>query len=537
MKTKIRLSQLLVIGCFFGFFLFCLVWGLAQPDRPSSAAENRSLAQRPAMRRVVTDFGGFARDFESYAADQFPDREQLIGVYTALELAQGKKFARKAYCLQGGWLLTKPTPTKPADLSALQQALAQAGALDRPLVWCVLPLKNKALYDLEPAYFSDETGKTNKQALTAALAQVEGLTVIDAEAPLVTGTLADRERYFYKTDFHWNARGAFAAAQEIARILRVPAAFSVESFARGTVELIGFQITEQDGMAGKSLIEYNKLHPNALLLCAAKRGGEVLVPNGHFVPQAGDRVYAIGTPTETARVLRSMGRDTSPIRQLSVIGGGRIALYLAWALDGMGMHITIVEQNEEKCMAIAEKLPKATILHGDGTDHDLLESEGIFDADAFVSLTGRDEENLLMALTAKDSGVAKVLPKMSRPNYTALVHDLGIDTVISPKDVTASQISSYVRGLANSQGSAVESLHKILGGAMEAVEFTATGATHFLNTPLKDLNFKPGLLVAAIVHGGKLLIPGGHSIISEGDRVIVVAKSLFLKDLNDILVR
>lgn len=169
-------------------------------------------ARRDGLRRL-------RKGFESYAADQFPDREQLIGVYTALELAQGKKFARKAYCLQGGWLLTKPTPTKPADLSALQQALAQAGALDRPLVWCVLPLKNEALYDLEPAYFSDETGETNKQALTAALAQVEGLTVIDAEAPLVTGTLADRERYFYKTDFHWNARGAFAAAQEIARQL------------------------------------------------------------------------------------------------------------------------------------------------------------------------------------------------------------------------------------------------------------------------------------------------------------------------------
>ena len=219
MKTKIRLSQLLVIGCFFGFLLAGLILGILHPDRTASTVENRSLAQRPAMRRVVTDFGGFAKDFESYAADQFPDREQLIGVYTALELAQGKKFARKAYCLQDSWLLTKLTPTKPADLSALQQALAQAGALDRPLVWCVLPLKNEALYDLEPAYFSDETGETNKQALTAALAQVEGLTVIDAEAPLVTGTLADRERYFYKTDFHWNARGAFAAAQEIARQL------------------------------------------------------------------------------------------------------------------------------------------------------------------------------------------------------------------------------------------------------------------------------------------------------------------------------
>ncbi len=327
----------------------------------------------------------------------------------------------------------------------------------------------------------------------------------------------------------------YAAAQEIARILRVPAAFSVESFARGSVELIGFQIAEGDGMAGKSLIEYNKLHPNALLLCAAKRDDEVIVPNGNFVPLCGDRVYAIGTPTETVRVLRGMGRDTAPIRRLSVIGGGRIALYLAWALEGLGAHITIVERDEERCLDLAERLPKATVIHGDGTDHDLLDAEGIFDADAFISLTGRDEENLLMALTAKAAGVAKVLPKMSRPNYTALVHDLGINIVISPRDVTASQISSYVRGIANSQGSAVESLHKILGGAMEAVEFTASSATHFLNTPLKDLRFKPGLLVAAIVHAGKLVIPGGHSIISEGDRVIVVAKSLFLSDLNDIL--
>lgn len=329
----------------------------------------------------------------------------------------------------------------------------------------------------------------------------------------------------------------YAAAQEISRILRVPAAFSVESFARGSVELIGFQVAEGDGMAGKSLIEYNKLHPNALLLCAARRGDEVIVPNGLFVPQCGDRVYAIGTPNETVRVLRSMGRDTAPIRRVSVLGGGRIALYLAWALEGMGTHITIVEQNEERCLALAEKLPKATVIHGDGTDHDLITAEGIYDTDAFVSLTGRDEENLLMALSAKEAGVAKVLPKMSRPNYTALIHRLGVNVVISPKDVTASQISSYVRGLANSQGSAVESLHKILGGAVEAVEFTATAATHFLNTPLKDLRFKPGLLVAAIVHAGKLVIPGGQSIISEGDRVIVVAKSLFLQDLNDILDR
>ena len=155
--------------------------------------------------------------------------------------------------------------------------------------------------------------------------------------------------------------------------------------------------------------------------------------------------------------------------------------------------------------------------------------------DAFIAVTDRDEENLLMALTAKRYGVKKVVPKMSRMGYLDIVNLTGLDTVISPKAIIASQISSYVRGLANSQGSAVESLHYILGGAIEAVEFTATSATHFLDRPLSDLHFRNGLLVAAIVHNGRMEIPNGHSQIHAGDRVIVVAKKLFLQDLNDIL--
>lgn len=327
----------------------------------------------------------------------------------------------------------------------------------------------------------------------------------------------------------------YAAAQEIARILRVPAAFGVESFARGAVELIGFTVRETDGIAGSSLIEYNKKHSSSLLLCAAKRGSEVIVPGGSFVPQVGDKVYAIGTPSETQRVFRSMGRSVAPIRSLSILGGGRVAIYLAWALEAQGTHITIVEKDAEKCLTLAEKLPKATILHGDATDRELLESENIYSADALVTLTGRDEENLLMALAANDCGVGKTVAKVARPNYSTLVQKLGIDSVISPKDVSAAFVSRYVRGLANSQGSAVESLYKLLGGEVEAVEFTATSATHLLDTPLRDLRFKPGILVAAIIHDGKAGIPSGASRIEEGDRVVVVAKSLFLKDLNDIL--
>ena len=327
----------------------------------------------------------------------------------------------------------------------------------------------------------------------------------------------------------------YASAQEIARVLRVPAAFSVESFARGLVELIGFQVEESDGLAGRTLLEYNRQNPNDMLLCAISRGDEVIIPNGGFVPQVGDLAYAIGTPTETVRMLRGMGRSVTPMRRVSILGGGRTALYLAWALESTGAHVTIVEQDGEKCLTLAEKLPKASIIHGDGTDQEVLESEDIFNCDAFVSLTGRDEENLLMALTAQRAGVKKVLPKMSRPNYIDIVRRTGIDAVISPKDITANYISSYVRSIANSQGSAVEGLHRLLGGAVEAVEFTATTATHFLDTPLRDLHFKQGLLIAAIIHDGKVSIPRGNSVIHALDRVIVVAKSLFLQDLNEIL--
>ena len=277
------------------------------------------------------------------------------------------------------------------------------------------------------------------------------------------------------------------------------------------------------------------LMANSILMCAAKRGEEVIVPNGSFVPQTGDRVYVIGTPAETTRVLRSMGRAMAPIRRVSILGGSRIAQYLAWVLTDIGTHVTIVEKDEAKCLTLAEKLPKVTVIHGDGTNHDLLESEGIFHCDAFIAVTDRDEENLLMALTAKRYGVKKVVPKMSRMGYLDIVNLTGLDTVISPKAIIASQISSYVRGLANSQGSAVESLHYILGGAIEADEFTATSATHFLDRPLSDLHFRNGLLVAAIVHNGRMEIPNGHSQIHAGDRVIVVAKKLFLQDLNDIL--
>ena len=327
----------------------------------------------------------------------------------------------------------------------------------------------------------------------------------------------------------------YAAAQEISRLLRVPTAFSVESFARGLVEMIGFPVAESDGLAGVTLYEYNKRHPNGVLICAVVRGEEVFVPNGGFVPQVGDKAYVIGSQRETARFFRGLGRDGNRIRQITVLGGSRIATYLTWAVEKVGMKVRIVEQDPAKCQALADKLPGAMVIRGDGTDSEVIEGEGLLDTDAFIALTNRDEENLLMAMTAQKRGLKKVIAKMNRPNYIDMMRQFGVDSIISPKDITANQISAYVRAMEGGQGSAVENLYKLLGGKVEAVEFTAAANTKFLDKPLKDLHLKKGLLVAAIAREGKTVIPDGATSILAGDRVIVMAKSLFLQNLDDIL--
>ena len=327
----------------------------------------------------------------------------------------------------------------------------------------------------------------------------------------------------------------YAAAQEISRLLRVPAAFSVEAFARGLVEMIGFPLLESDGMAGIPLAEYNRRHPNGVLMCAAIRGGEVFVPNGAFVPQVGDKVYIIGSQRETARFFESLGRSGSGIRHITVLGGSKIATYLTWAVEKVGMKVRIVEQDPAKCEALADKLPGSLIIQGDGTDSAVIETENLLSTDAFIALTNRDEENLLMAMSAQRAGVTKVIAKMNRLNYIEMMREFGVDSIISPKEITANQISAYVRAITGTQGSAVEHLYKLLGGAIEAVEFTAVPSTSFLDKPLKELRLKDGMLVAAIAREGKTIIPDGNTSIHVGDRVIVMAKSFFLHELDDIL--
>lgn len=326
-----------------------------------------------------------------------------------------------------------------------------------------------------------------------------------------------------------------AAAQEIAHILSFPEAFSAEPFARGILSMIGVQLTEEDAICGVPL-KNQRQRPAEVLICAAQRQDEYIVPNGEYTPMSGDKIYMVGSGAELQKMLRYMGRAWNKVKNVSILGGSRTAMYLSWELQPTGVRVRIVEKSAERCHILSAELPQAVVILGDGSDSTLLQQEGILDADAFVAVTNRDEDNLLMAMHAQRSGVGKVLAKMTRPNYVDLVASTGIHSIISPKDIVANQITRYVRALGNAEGSKVETLYKMLGGHVEALSFTATAtAQQMLGKPLKDLKLRSGVLLAAIVRRSEIIIPGGMTTIEEGDHVVVVSRSIGLDDLTDIL--
>ena len=324
-------------------------------------------------------------------------------------------------------------------------------------------------------------------------------------------------------------------AVEISRILRFPSAANIETFYRGRVELMSFRAREEDCFIGQPLSALSrKVRDLPILFCAAERNEEVLIPDGSFVPQVGDKLYLIGAPLGLHGFFELMGRYAPKIRNVFVVGGGRITFYLAALMERMNMKVTIVERKEERCRQLSELLPHTLVINGDGTDQELLESENMAANDAFVALTDRDEDNLIISLYALQKGLKKVVAKCNRQNYTGIVQHLGLDSVISPKLITAGHILQVVRGMQNSKGSVMNALYRIAEGGAEAAEFAVNGTTRHLHTPLKDLRLKRGVLIAVIIHQGQVIIPVGSSVISSGDTVIIISRGMGILDVNDI---
>ena len=326
-----------------------------------------------------------------------------------------------------------------------------------------------------------------------------------------------------------------AAASEISRLLRFPAAIKIDPFSRGRVELLKFKVLPEFGLDGMPVSKITEKYRCDVLFCAIENKNELSIPGGDHLVHNGDFVSIIATPQNAALFFKKIGLKTHQVRNALIIGGGTISYYLAKALSDSRIPFKIIEQDSQRCEFLSEQLPSATIINGDGTDRSLLIEEGLETVESFVSLTNLDEENIFLSLFAKTVTKAKLIAKVNRLPYTDIIDDLDIGSVIYPKYITADSILRYVRAMQNTIGSNVETLYHILDNQAEALEFAIHDYSPVVGVPLSDLKLKHNLLVCCLARSGKIRIPRGQDTIQIGDNVIIVTTHKGLRDICDIL--
>ena len=325
------------------------------------------------------------------------------------------------------------------------------------------------------------------------------------------------------------------AAREIARILYLPTALEVNSFAHGQAELIKLKIPEGNALDGITLADFGKNTTADVLICAIERNGQVYIPSGNFQMLKGDVVSFVATRKTAKAFLESSGFQTNHVKDTMIIGGSRAAYYLAEQLLHMGISVKIIENDHARCEALSVLLPKAIIINGDGTDQELLEEEGIIYAESFVPLTGIDEENILLTLYARQVSKAKVITKINRINFKDVISHLDLGSVIYPRYITSEAIIAYVRAKKASMNSNVETLYHMFDNKAEAIEFRVNEASSVTNIPLMDLSLKRNLLISFISRNGTIIIPSGKDCIKVGDTVMIVTTHTGFNDIQDIL--
>ncbi len=325
------------------------------------------------------------------------------------------------------------------------------------------------------------------------------------------------------------------AAKEMFNILKLPSAAKVETFSRGNFEMVEIVVKPDSSLDGISLIELRKKYPQKFLVCVSERDDKVYIPDGNFVLKNGDRIGLLASPTEIQHLLKNLGILKKKARNVMILGGGKTAYYLSKMLLSSGNSVKIVDIDHALCVQLSETLPEAVIINGDGASRELLLEEGIGQVDAFVSLTGDDEKNILISYFASEQNVPKVITKVNRSEYLATAEKLGLESITAPRRTVAGVIVRYARALQNSIGSKVETLYKLMDGQAEALEFEAAHDSKTIGIPLKELKTKKNVLVGGIIRNRRALIPSGEDSILAGDRVVVISTGAHFGSLEDIV--
>ena len=324
-------------------------------------------------------------------------------------------------------------------------------------------------------------------------------------------------------------------SSEIARILRFPSAIKIDTFAKGRVELIKFKVIPEFKLDGLKIFELAPRLKCDILVCAVERGEEVMIPKGNFELKDGDILSIMASHQKAEDFFRKIGADTQKVRNALIIGGGRVAHYLTMELLESGIQVRIIEKDLNRCEYLSEQLPKANIIHGDGTDQKLLMEEGLSNAESVLALTGIDEENLLLSLFAMKHSKAKTIAKVNQIAFNDIISGLDIGSVVYPKYVTSNEILKYVRAAKNTRGSSMETLYKILDNRAEALEFPVYDNCPVAGIPLMELNLKDNLLLCCINRKGSVIIPRGQDKMLPGDTVMIVTTQTGLDDIAEIV--
>ncbi len=348
--------------------------------------------------------------------------------------------------------------------------------------------------------------------------------------------------YLHETEFLREALGLSAVinpeyecAREISRILRFPSANRVDTFANGRVELIEHRVGAASKLCGKQLKELPQLFGAKVLVGVVEHAGEIIIPNGDYSISANDLLSVTGASKELRKFFTATGEFRKPVKKVMIMGGSRIAVYLAKLLSEVGIAVTVMELNRDVCLELSDELPHARIINADGTSGDVLQEEGLGSMDAFVALTGDDGSNIITSMYAKNANLGKVIVKVNREFYSDILANAGIESVVTPRTLVSQQIARYARAMHNSMGSSMETLYRLADGRVEALEFKVSKSSACVGRSLKDMKLKPNTIVAALSRGKQTIIPDGNTQICPGDNAIIIAKAGRLKELDDII--
>ena len=326
----------------------------------------------------------------------------------------------------------------------------------------------------------------------------------------------------------------YDAANEIAKVLRFPNAINIETFSRGNVDLAELKINDGNPLCDMALTDIFGAFKTKILVCAVQRKSDVFIPRGDFVLKSGDKIHITAPRGELVRFMKKLGIYKHRTKDIMIIGGGKMGYYLARQLsESGGYNVKIIEIDRDRCDKLCTLLPDVNIINGDGTDRGILYEQGIESQDAFVALTTIDEENIISSMYASSLGISKTVAKVNRVSYQVL-ESIGMDSAFSSKAIAANRIIGYVRALENSGESSVQTLYKLVGGQVEALEFKITADFKNIGIPLKELDINNDTLIASIIRDNHVIFPDGNDSIEIGDSVIIVSKSKQFRSINQI---